>query len=86
MAKVVAVDIIGAVVVVWVGVVVEPNHLKIIMIMMTNLTNLMRMRMIMKIWSHHCQRQKIRAELLMTSNISSSSNSSTSWMRTNSQI
>ena len=79
MAKVVAVDIVEAVVVVGVGVVVEPNHLKIIMIMMTNLTNLMmimRMMMKMKIWSNHCKCQKIRRELLMTSNISGSSSKS----------
>ena len=85
-AKVVAVDIVEAVVVVRVGVVVEPNHLRIIMIMMTNLTNLMmmimRMMMRMKIWSNHCKCQKIRLELLMTSNISGSS--SKSGMRLNS--
>ena len=84
-AKVVAVDIVEAVVVVGVGVVVEPNHLKIIMIMMTNLTNLMmimRMMMRMKIWSNHCKCHKIRLELLMTSNISGSS--SKSGMRLNS--
>ena len=87
MAKVVAVDIVEAVVVVGVGVVVEPNHLKIIMTMMNNLTNLMMimrmMMMKMKIWSNHCKCQKIRRELLMTSNISDSS--SKSGMRANSQ-
>ena len=80
MAKVEAVDIIGAVVVLGVGVVAEPIHLKIIMIMMTNL---MWMRMMKKIRSHHYQLQKFRAELLLTSNNSSSSSSS--WMRANFQ-